>query len=284
MTDPSFLHGPAPAPDRIGRLGAGVRGLMQHAEEAAGLAQRPGLLQGLDPRAKVAGAFALILAAVATRSLLVLLALFVLATALAAASQISPARLARQVWIVVLGFTGMIALPALILVPGTPVLSLPFGLAITEQGLRAAAFLTGRSETTATLALALVLTTPWPQVLKALRCLGVPRAAVMILGMTHRYIFVLADLALDLFEARRSRLVGRLSPAEARRLATGIAGALFERALALSSEVHLAMLARGWRGEVHLIDDFRFRPRDGGALVLAAAILAGVVWAGSVWP
>ncbi|WP_444453056.1 cobalt ECF transporter T component CbiQ [Rhodobacter capsulatus] len=279
MAEQSFAHshsGPDKA-DLVARIAGGVAAILHHADDATASARRPGLLQGLDPRAKVAGLFALILAAVATPALTVLACLFVLAVGIAAASQIGPLRLARQVWGVVLAFTGTIAAPALVMVPGVPLVDLPFGLQITEQGLRTAAFLILRAETTATLALLLVLTTPWPQVLKALRSLGVPKAAVMILGMTHRYIFVLAETALELFEARRSRLVGKLDARGARRLATGIAGTLLERSLALSTDVHLAMVARGWRGEVHLLDDFRFRARDAVALAATALIVAATV-------
>lgn len=279
MAEPSFASHPPAAggADLVGRIAGGITALLRHAEESVALARGPGLLQGLDPRAKVAGLFALILAAVATRSLLALAAVFGLAVVLGALSGVGPRRLARQVWGAVLLFTGLIALPALVLVPGTPLLALPFGLAVTEQGLRAAAFLLGRAETSATLALLVVLTTPWPHLLKALRSLGLPRAVVMILGMTHRYIFVLAQLALELFEARRSRLVGRCDGRTARSLASGIAGTLLQRSLDLAGEVHLSMIARGWRGEVHLLHDFRFRPRDG--LFLAAMLAAALVLA-----
>ena len=58
----------------------------------------------------------------------------------------------------------------------------------------------------ATLAFLLILTTPWPYVLKAMRTLGVPVVVVAMLGMTHRYIFVLLQTATQMFEARRSRL------------------------------------------------------------------------------
>lgn len=279
MAEQSFVHrhpGQG-ATDLVARISGGIAGLMHHADDAVALAQGPGLLQGLDPRAKVAGIFALILAAVATQSLGALALVFALAVGLGIASRIGPGRLARQVWGVVAAFTGIIALPALVMVPGDALLTLPLGLAITEQGLRSAAFLTLRAETTATLALLLVLSTPWPQVLKALRSLGVPKAGVMILGMTHRYIFVLAQTALDLFEARRSRLVGRLDARAARALATGIAGTLFERSLHLATEVHLSMIARGYRGEVHLLDDFRFRARDAAFLLVLAPVCLAVV-------
>ena len=127
---------------------------------------------------------------------------------------------------------------------------------------------------TATLAALLVLTTPWAQGLQALRVLRVPRVAVAILGMTHRYIYLLLGLARDYFEARRTRLVGRLDPAGRRQLAAGTAGVLLGRSLALSSEVYLAMQSRGFRGEAYLLQPPRFRGRDLAALMGFVAVAA----------
>jgi energy-coupling factor transporter transmembrane protein EcfT len=40
--------------------------------------------------------------------------------------------------------------------------------------------------------------------------------------------------------------------------------------MALATDIHMAMLSRGYCGEVRLLDDFRTRPRDW--LFLAAAL------------
>ncbi len=251
---------------------------MDHAADAEQLAARPGLLQRLDPRIKTLGLLCLLVTAVFVKSLIALAGLFVFATALALVSRISLGRLAGQVWIGVLLFTGVLALPAIFVVPGDVVAVVPFlDWSITRQGLRGAAFLIGRAETAATFALLMILTTPWPHVLKALRSLGVPLVLVAILGMTHRYIFVLLASAVQMFEARRSRVMGPLSGPERRRMAMASVVVLLEKSLELSSEVHLAMVARGYRGEIFLLDDFRARAWDWVALAgfLAVAAVAG---------
>jgi cobalt/nickel transport system permease protein len=205
--------------------------------------------------------------------------LFMLAVAVATTSGITPARLGKQVWLGVLLFTGVIALPSLMIVPGDPLLKLPVaGWTVTLQGLRSAAFLIGRAETAATFALLLILTTPWPHVLKALRAVGVPVTLVAVLGMTHRYIFLLLQAAMQMFEARRSRIVGPLAAPERRRLVVAGMGVLLGKTLQLGTEVHLAMIARGYRGEVRLLDDFKTRPRDWVVLPLALAVPPLVLW------
>lgn len=252
---------------------------MDHAADAEQLAARPGLLQYLDPRIKTLGLLALVVTAVFVKSLVALAGLFVFATALALASQITLRRLAAQVWIGVLLFTGVLAVPAIFLVPGDAVAVVPFlDWTITRQGLRGTAFLIGRAETAATFALLVILTTPWPQVLKALQSLGVPIVLVAILGMTHRYIFVLLESSVQLFEAKRSRIMGPLPGPERRRVAMASVVVLLEKSLLLATEVHLAMIARGYRGEVRLLDDFRTRGWDwmalAGFLIVAAAAFA----------
>ncbi len=261
------------------RLAGGLAHSVPHARDADDLSRRRGLLQALDPRTKLVSLFTLIVVAVMVKSLPVLGGLFLLATLLAITSAVTPARLARQVWLGVLLFTGVIALPATVLVPGDAIARVPLlHWPITQEGLRSAAFLVGRSETAASLALLLILTTPWPHVLKALRIFRVPVALVVILGMTERYIFVFLHAASDMFEARRSRMVGRLSSRQRRRLATASAGVLLGKALDLSTDVHLAMISRGYRGEAHLLEDFRMTWRDWAALAGTATFAAAALW------
>ena len=263
----------------LDRLAGGLVHAMDRALDADDLARRDGLLQRLDPRVKLAGLLGLIVVAVFVKSLAVLGGLFLVAVALALPSQVSLSRLARQIWLKVLAFTVLIALPAVFLVPGTIVARVPVLLwPVTLQGIRSATFLLGRAETAATFALLLILTTPWPHVLKALRVFRAPIVLVAILGMTHRYIFVLLEAATQMFESRRSRMVGPLRPRDRRRVATATAGVLLDKALHLSTEVQSAMVSRGYRGDVRLIDDFHAKPIDGLALAGFAAIAAAALW------
>lgn len=255
---------------------AGLAATLDHAASADEIARNGGWLQGLDPRAKIIGFAALIVAAVSVRHLPVVLGLLALATASAGSSRIPLRLLATQVWGGVLVFTGLIALPAIFLTPGRVVGGLPvLHWPITAQGLQTAGMLVARAETTATLALTLVLSTRWAHVLKALRVLRTPSVVVVILGMTHRYIYLLLHLAADFFVARRSRLVGTLDARQRRQIAGGAAGVLLGRSLQLSGEVFQAMQSRGFRGESYTLDPFRWRRRDTAALagfVTAAAV------------
>lgn len=254
----------------------GFLAAMQDSLFAEDLARSKGVLQAVDARVKLAGLGALIVAAVATHRMEALAVLFGVSVVLALLSRVSLALLAKRVWIAVLAFTGVIALPALFLVPGRSVFRIPLlHWPVTAQGLTSAGFLTLRAETAATLSLLLVLCTPWNRLLRGLRFFRAPAVVVVILEMAHRYIFLLLQTARDMLESRQARHMGYLEPVEQRRLAAATAGVLLDKSLQLSSEVHTAMQARGYRGEVYLLDDLRMKTGDWLhlAVLLALAIL-----------
>jgi cobalt/nickel transport system permease protein len=245
------------------------------------LASRRGLLQGITPPVKTAALLLLLVDAALSRDLLGLATAFGIGLMLALASRIPLSRLAKGPWLGALIFTGAIALPAIFITPGRAVWRLPlFGWPVTEQGLRASIILIARVETAVTFSALLVLTTPWALVLKAMSVLGMPSVVTTILGMTHRYIFLFIHTAQDMFEARQSRSVGRLSGAAQRRLAAAGAGVLLGKTHQLSGEVYLAMCSRGFRGEVHSLTEFRVRWRDVAAIAVAAILLTIVYVAG----
>lgn len=254
---------------------------LEHALESEELARRNGLLQSLDPRVKLIGTLGLVLAATTSRRLAVIAALFALACLLAACSRVPLRTLMFRTWAGALTFTGVIALPALFLTPGPLFWRLPLlGFPVTLTGLRTAAYMVSRVETAATLSMLLVLCTPWSHVLKALRVLRVPVVLVVILGMTYRYILLMIAAAREMFESRRSRTVGRLDAGQRRRMAVSAAGVLLSRTMQLSGDVYLAMQARGFRGDVYVLDEFRMDGRNWVWLALLIALGGAAVWAG----
>ena len=248
-----------------------------HAEETA---RRGGLLQALDARAKWIGFGGLVLAAGLARSFGVLAALFAGALLLALLSRLRLRELAQRAWLPALLFTALVGGPALFLTPGAPAPGLPEALGISAVGARSVGFLLLRVETLTSFTLLLVLTTPWARLLAALRSLRVPATVVVILGMTYRFLFLLLASAHDLFLARRSRAVGTLPPPQARQLVARTTGVLLSKTMATSQQVYLAMVSRGFTGEVRLLEPLAMRRRDWAA-VAACAVASGLaIWAG----
>jgi cobalt/nickel transport system permease protein len=258
----------------IGSLSEGMN-FAALADDSARSSQ--GVLQRVDPRIKVVGLLAILVSVAMSHSLLSIASVFLTAASLAVMSGISLLDLARWVWMPVLLFTGCIALPAIFITPGTPIHA---GWRVTAQGLRTAGFLLLRAETAVSLSTLLVLTTRWAHILKALRVLRLPVVFVVILGMTYRYLFLILETALDMFESRESRTVGVLEGSDRRRLATAAVGVLLSKSYHLSTDVHLAMQSRGFRGEVYMLDDFEIRRIDWCWLFLFLSVAATVIWVG----
>ncbi len=240
-----------------------------------------GWIEQLDPRVKLASLVALVASVALSHRLDVLAALLAAGVALAAAARVPLRTLMSGVSLAAVGFSLALAAPAVFLTPGRPVAVVPLlGWTVTAQGVTSAGYLVLRAAAASTFGFLLVLTTRWPHVLKALRAFRVPVVFVAVLAMTYRYILLLLESAHDMFVARRSRTVGRLTAAERRRVVTQSAGVLLGKSLSLSNEVFLAMQARGFRGEVHVLDDFVMARADWLALGMSAAVAAAAVWAG----
>ncbi len=275
-----YSSGPGP-PAHAGRFRRGfiektVKGLgeaLEHSVFAEELARSRGLLQELDPRVKVAGIACLVIAAAAVYRIPVLLALFGIAALAAAASHVPPKTLLTKIWMPVFIFSGVVALPAVFLTSGSIVGQVPvLHWQITKQGLTTSSLLVLRAETAATFSALLVLTTEWAGVLRALRFFRIPVTAVVILGMTYRYVILLLKTACEMFESRQSRLIGTLEGPERRRLAAATVGVLLSKSFQLSTEVHAAMRSRGFQGEVYLLDEFAINSRDWIQLGLLVAV------------
>jgi cobalt/nickel transport system permease protein len=244
------------------------------------IARRPGLLQTIDPRVKVLSLIALLIAVGLSRSLPVIVGLYIVALILARLSLVPMGFFVKRVWLFMPFFTGVIALPALFITPGPPLVQLPFGLVITQTGAQTALFLLMRVSTSVSLGILLILTTQWNTVLKALGVLRIPDVFVLILGMTYRYIYLLLHTTNDMFLSRKSRVVGRLSSAEERRIIAASAGTLLSKSLHLSSEVYLAMQSRGFRNTPRTMDTFKMRGADWVASGIVAVIVLVAIWLG----
>jgi cobalt/nickel transport system permease protein len=264
----------------VERTLADITGTLEQSLFAEEIARQPGLLQSLDPRVKVVSIILLLIAVGLSRSLAVIAGLYFIALVLAALSSVPTGFFVKRVWLFMPFFTGIIAIPAFFLTPGPALVQLPWGWVITRTGAMTALFLLLRVGTSVSLAVLLMLTTPWNSVLKALGVLRVPDVFVVILGMTFRYIYLLLHTVNDIFLSRKSRVVGRMSAADQRRLLAASAGMLLTRSLDLSGEVYLAMQSRGLRGYPRTMDTWKMRAPDWiwGVVMLSVSVVA--IWLG----
>ncbi|MBE7555117.1 MAG: cobalt ECF transporter T component CbiQ [Anaerolineales bacterium] len=186
------------------------------------------------------------------------------------------------------------ALPALALiftVPGQSVFTLPLGpwqLTATDAGFIRCASIVARSWLSVQVAILLVATTQFPDLMHALRHLRVPPLITAVVSFTYRYLFVLVDEVMRLLRARESRSArlpgyrsGGSIPWRAR-VAGHMAGQLFIRSYERSDRVYSAMLARGYDGQFLTLNPHRMRPHDwlfclaAGMILLIVQIIAQV--------
>jgi len=268
------------------RLLATLSAWIERAITSDELARRPGLLQRLDPRVKLVSLLVLVVTAALATRVTVLLVLLALAVALVPASRIGLRRFAARAWLFIPLFTAAIMLPAIfnIVTPGSAVLTLwshgapfwplPDSLAVTAPGLFAFARLVLRVTTVVSFSVLLTATTPWSDLLKAMRAVGVPRGFVFVLAVAYRYVFTLVRMVQDMAMARTSRLVGRVSSSEDRHFLGAAVATVFGKSQATSEEVYLAMISRGYTGEARTLQSWRLRWLD---LAWGAAVAAGLV-------
>lgn len=221
-----------------------LAGVIERTVASERWSRREGLLQSLDARVKIVVLVLVILLASFIRNIPALLFLYAISVMLAALSGIKPAAFLRRVWIFIPLFTGIVAIPALFLIPGT-VLFKWGPLSITREGLTTAAFLILRVSTCVSFTLLLVLTTPWNVIMKALRSIRFPEVAVSLLSVSYRYLLLLLRTLSELLTARRSRVLGTLSFKLELGFVARSAGFLFLKSLHLANGVQMAMISRG---------------------------------------
>jgi cobalt/nickel transport system permease protein len=260
---------------------------LERAMSADELARRRGLLQRLDPRVKLVTLMAFIVTAALAVRLSVLAVLLAVAVALVLSSRLGLRRFALRAWTFIPLFTALIMLPTLFGVVthgpalvtfwshGAPFWPLPHHLAITRTGLLVFARLLLRVTVIVSYGVLLTLTTPWADLLKAMRALGVPRGLAFVLAVAYRYVFTLVHLVQEMAVARTSRQVGPVSTSEDRRFLTGTVATLFGKSQAVSEQVYQAMISRGYTGEVRTLDTWQLRRLDVvWAIAVAAALTA----------
>jgi len=222
------------------------------------LAARATTLARRDPRAKLVTTLLFIVTVVSfdRYSVAALLPLALYPTVLAAQGEVPPRMLLRILWLAS-PFALMIGIfnP---LLDRAPMLALA-GVEISGGWVSFAAILL-RFGLTASAALVLVAVTGMHALCAALARLGAPRVFTVQLLFLHRYIFVLAGEAVRMGTARRLRAGDhpRMTPA----VYVSLLGHLLLPAFERARRIHLAMLARGFDGELRLADPRRWHRAD----------------------
>jgi cobalt/nickel transport system permease protein len=241
------------------------------------------LIHRLDPRLKFLATLAYVLAVTTTPPhawpALVLFAVLALSAVAVAEVPLIDA-LKRST--IALPFAGMVAVSLPFTragqeIWGTEVLG--WHLGITDQGVALFLAVVVKAWLSVTISGLLVATTPFPNLLRALRWLRVPSVLVSTISFMYRYLFVLVDEAQRLYTARESRSAGQGGTVAWRaRVLGGMVGSLFIRSYERSERIYAAMVSRGYAGEVRVLSTLHWQGQDSRAGMAWAAVLAGIAF------
>lgn len=226
--------------------------------------QRSSLIHQLDPRVKLvltlAFVFTTALTPVGAWAIYVLL--FALMFSIVLLSELGVGYVLKRA---ALAFPFVLAaLPVIFTAPEPYLLETALGglaLRISQSGLDRFLSIALKSWISVQAAIILATTTPFPELLVAMRAIRIPRLLVAIFGLMWRYLFVLADESMRLIRARASRsgfsAEGGEKPGGSvlwrAQVTGGMAGSLFLRAFERSDRIYMAMASRGYDGEVRMM-------------------------------
>lgn len=215
-------------------------------------AAHEGLLQMADPRIKLPVFLFYIVLGAATNSITVLLLLFLLSALYAQLSHVGTAMFLRRVWLSLPLVLLLVSLPGAtsLFVPGAPLFTLvPGRLVVTQQGAMVVLRTVLRAGVALSFGSLLFITSRWSRLVQAMSVLKLPALVCTMLGLTYRYLFLLAESACDMVQARFLRTAGRVRRSGDRLFVAHSAAYLFARAHTVSEEVYGAMRCRCYTGK-----------------------------------
>src|SRR5688572_6375993 len=176
----------------------------------------------------------------------------------------------------------LIALTVLFSMPGKPLSTFHFlfwDLTITDMGLLKFVSILIRSWLSVQMAILLVATTRFPDLIHALEHLRVPTILTTIIAFLYRYLFVLTDEVFRLLRARESRsgaIAGSRSGGDVlwrAKIAGNMAGQLFLRSYERSDRIYNAMLSRGYAGHLYTLNPHEMKSSDYFVTAFAIGII-----------
>jgi cobalt ECF transporter T component CbiQ len=142
------------------------------------------------------------------------------------------------------------------------VYQIPQEIGITKEGLYGMAMLTLRVINSLSITFLILYTTPFPEIIKALKVFRIPDAFLIIITLTYKYLFLFAKTVEDIHLAKKSRLLRELRSREARRWVAGRVAFIFRKTRLKAEEVYKAMLCRGFTGTITIHRTAKLRQRD----------------------
>jgi cobalt/nickel transport system permease protein len=143
-----------------------------------------------------------------------------------------------------------------------------------------------RSWLSVQMAILLVATTEFPDLIHAFEHLRAPKSLTTIIAFLYRYLFVLMDEVFRLLRARDARSAGLTGQKHGgkllwrARVAGSMAGQLFLRSYERSERIYNAMVSRGYTGHIRTLNPHHLTRRDWQILILALVLILIIQFTG----
>jgi cobalt ECF transporter T component CbiQ len=148
---------------------------------------------------------------------------------------------------------------------------IPKEIGITREGLEGVILLTLRVINSVSISFLVLYTTPFPDIIKALKLLKVPDRFLMVITLSYKYIFIFTKTVEDMHLAKKSRLAGQVNHAEARRWIAGRFAFIFAKTRLRCEEIFKAMMSKGFCDDIRFFETGKLKLYDlaaGGMLFL----------------
>jgi cobalt/nickel transport system permease protein len=230
-----------------------LRDLMESAESLVyveDLSNKRGLMQAINPLAKLIAIIAMIVASLFIFNLASIAILCIIPIALAISSRISLKHFFLRTAFVT-ALAAAISILTIFITHGTPVWSASicgWNVAITVEGITKAAVFTIRVWFCVASLITLILSTGFEKLLELLSTLRVPTTIVHLFSLTYRYFFVSIHEAQSVLIAKEARtyLHKKTINMQALKGLGAVVSTLFIRTYERSERVYLSMKARGF--------------------------------------
>lgn len=242
------------------------------------LSSKKGFLHELDARIKIVFWLLFIVVISLKKEIMPESCIFLTVFVLAMLSRINLVNFYKKIFFLGFVFGFLIALPSTlnVITPGKvliPVITfskpydfwvyhIPQAIGITSEGISVVTMLTLRVLNSLSISFLMLYTTPFSEIVKALKVLKVPDAFLIIISLAYKYIFIFAHIVSDMHLAKKSRLTGAVKRTEMRGWIAGRVAFIFRKTQLKCDEVFKAMVGRGFSGEIKLYHYQKIRSKD----------------------
>ncbi len=255
-----------------------LAGLIKNGYAQWNFSSQRGFFQRVDARVKVLFLLFFIVIVSLKGNVLPEMCIFIFVFMLTLFARLSILKLYRRVLLLGFVFGFLVALPSTFNVITTgevimPIVRLPKSydfwiyhipaeIGLTREGTYGVVMLTLRVINSLSLSFLVLYTTPFHDIIRALKVLKVPDSFLMIITLCYKYILIFSKAVEDMYLAKKSRIVREPKHDGAREWIAGCMAFIFRKSRLKCEEVFRAMIGRGFSDSIRFCGFGKMRMAD----------------------